>query len=658
MSSQTRTRRLPVAGLALATLAAGFYPLLPVASHAAEPRAFYVDADGGSDSNSGLSPDSAWATVEKVNATDFEPGDQILFQAGDTWTTEGLVIDDSGQPGAPIVVGSYDDGTRPRLDAVQDGVGITDATVLVHNAEYVEVRNLELTNDAETGGQRNGLLVLVDQATQDVYSNYVVDNVYIHDVKGLTDTAGDGNDGKKSGGIGFYIGTGFKEKTPDPSKVTRFDSITLTDNVVRKVDQTGLWLESDLRNGTKVVPGSDTVYKGYSWADSSFTNVDVGYNEISDTGKNAVIMRMMHYGRFHHNEVFNTTDRVPVGNSVFTSSVYGTVIEWNEVHHNLGHGHADGAALDADIDSPETQWRYNYTHDNNYGLITICTRKTDAGVDVYQNIDIAAKGRLINVNFSHTEVNFFNNAFWVKPVPEVEYPETHPEYVNPDRAQTGGYPQLVWETYLRDEWWGRDGHNYTYKNNTIYNEADTATFYLNPNDETSVQISNRDYADNTFYGLWPDDGTGEQIRDSFTMGGQTPPEGWIADTVGSEVADFWAPSIAGEDNPFVGPRSDEGSEFVNLKGNDRFFVYDDGARVDRVKASYTDAVTGEVEFYQVGDHLVPARLVTIEGGVGHLAVSLAEIEASPVVGWKAAVGTDLESEIRYHYEDLLADLQR
>ena len=38
---------------------------------------YYVDSDGGSDSNTGASPGAAWATLDKANAKTFQPGDRM-----------------------------------------------------------------------------------------------------------------------------------------------------------------------------------------------------------------------------------------------------------------------------------------------------------------------------------------------------------------------------------------------------------------------------------------------------------------------------------------------------------------------------------------------------------------------------------------------------
>jgi len=58
--------------------------------------AYYV-SPGGSDAADGLSPASAWKTVAPVNAKDFAPGDQVLFQGGSTFNgTAHFSAEDAG----------------------------------------------------------------------------------------------------------------------------------------------------------------------------------------------------------------------------------------------------------------------------------------------------------------------------------------------------------------------------------------------------------------------------------------------------------------------------------------------------------------------------------------------------------------------------------
>jgi hypothetical protein len=94
--------------------------LLPVPSSASpgslagiSGRTYFVSSSG-SDSNSGLSPDQAWRSVDQVNRAHLRPGDGVLFQGGQAFSDDTLMpgwgTDASGTTGAPIVFGSYGQG--------------------------------------------------------------------------------------------------------------------------------------------------------------------------------------------------------------------------------------------------------------------------------------------------------------------------------------------------------------------------------------------------------------------------------------------------------------------------------------------------------------------------------------------------------------------
>ena len=62
----------------------------------------YVDATNGNDGNNGFSMSSAWKTIAKVSASNFNPGGQILFKQAEVWR-EQLVPPSSRAPGATII---------------------------------------------------------------------------------------------------------------------------------------------------------------------------------------------------------------------------------------------------------------------------------------------------------------------------------------------------------------------------------------------------------------------------------------------------------------------------------------------------------------------------------------------------------------------------
>ena len=85
---------------------------------------YHVDSAKGSDQRSGLSPAESWKTLEKVNATAFQPGDRIVFAAGGRW--QGMLHPKgSGAKGNPIAIGRYGEGAKPFID----GAGATVAAM-------------------------------------------------------------------------------------------------------------------------------------------------------------------------------------------------------------------------------------------------------------------------------------------------------------------------------------------------------------------------------------------------------------------------------------------------------------------------------------------------------------------------------------------------
>ena len=63
---------------------------------------YYVDFARGSDANAGRSQATAWKSLAKISAAEFQPGDRVLLHAGSVWN-EQLQPRSSGAPNAPIV---------------------------------------------------------------------------------------------------------------------------------------------------------------------------------------------------------------------------------------------------------------------------------------------------------------------------------------------------------------------------------------------------------------------------------------------------------------------------------------------------------------------------------------------------------------------------
>jgi beta-glucosidase len=420
------------------------------------PSVYYVDSRGGDDSRAGTAPETAWKTIAKINGVpSFLPGDKIFFKAGSAWTGA-LRPRGSGAAGRPILIAMYGAGERPLIQA-----GIDDVNALsLQDQSFWEISDLELTNrnpDRLNDRMRRGIYV---EAKGALVEHIHLKNLRIHDVRGVLATGGDYNNGKDSAGIGF-------EATAAAGGV-RFDDLLVDGCDLFTIDSTGIFTK-----------GASRIYpRAPGWDAVKFTNVVLQNNKIHDIGKNAVIVRNLDGGLIQKNTVWDTAFRCQSGNQIFTRTCFGTVVQYNEGYLNRATTDQDGSAFDADLESPGTVWQYNYSHDNRYGLITLCTSAPDSGIIVRYNISRNDRGRLLNINYNFTGVSIYNNVFYI------------PAHLS---------PQIIWETHARtgDNFSGPQ--TYSFDNNIIYNLSPTASYNLNPNQGTRRQTT-RVLRNNCFYG--------------------------------------------------------------------------------------------------------------------------------------------------------------
>ena len=72
------------------------------------PVIYYIDSEYGNDSDKGLSENSSWKSLLKIDAVELVPGDTIKFKRGSSFSGT-LNIDDSGEENNYIVLTSYGD---------------------------------------------------------------------------------------------------------------------------------------------------------------------------------------------------------------------------------------------------------------------------------------------------------------------------------------------------------------------------------------------------------------------------------------------------------------------------------------------------------------------------------------------------------------------
>lgn len=124
-------------------------------TYADTAQTYYVDATSGNDANTGLSPDQAWQTIDKVNSSTFHPADSILFKRGEEWRDTTLYIQWSGAENYPIVFGAYGSGDKPIFngaDTVISWVATGDTSNQVADGDFSGSSWLTQAGWTETGG--------------------------------------------------------------------------------------------------------------------------------------------------------------------------------------------------------------------------------------------------------------------------------------------------------------------------------------------------------------------------------------------------------------------------------------------------------------------------------------------------------------------------
>ena len=133
---------------------------------------FYVDASSGGDGNSGLSTSTAWKTIAKVNASRYNPGDQILLKRGEIWR-EQLVVPSSGSSGSPITFGAYGSGALPTISGANIlGSGWTQTSGTVWQASVTTEPKMVFFNG--TLGTNKSSLISVTAANEWYWASNVL----------------------------------------------------------------------------------------------------------------------------------------------------------------------------------------------------------------------------------------------------------------------------------------------------------------------------------------------------------------------------------------------------------------------------------------------------------------------------------------------------
>ncbi len=325
-------------------------------------RTFYVDPAGGSDRNSGSSPGRAWATLEKVNGQEFEPGDKILFKSGAVFTGQ-LELKSSGSKGYPVIASSYGGNKKPLIQ----GNGVKQYAVLIKNAGYIKISKLEITNTGkEREAGRTG--VLIEAKDYGEMHDIVLDSLEIHDVNGSLV--------KEIGGGSAILWLNGGDSIP-----SRFIGLTIEN----------CYLHDCGRNGI--------ISNGYAGRDHWYPSLDVAIrgNLLERIPGDGIVPIGCDSALIEYNIMRDCPDTLSYEEAaagIWPWSCDNTIIQYNEVS---GHkARWDGQGFDSDYNCSGTIIRYNYSHDNYGGFLLVCNDGNSLG----KNWNHGTKNSLIEFNLS------------------------------------------------------------------------------------------------------------------------------------------------------------------------------------------------------------------------------------------------------------------
>jgi hypothetical protein len=380
----------------------------PCASTAPLAGVYYVDATAGLDTNAGSTPATAWQTLARVNGTTLQPGNAVCFKAGGAWTGQ-LAPKGSGTAAAPIVFDSYGTGNRPRIAA---GTGVLD-TVLLLNVQYVELNNLEVTNDQGGPGDLRGIAIRGQDAG--VLNHVYVRNCFVHDVTGVVNWIGGSVADNQPPWVTFQAGWDASKRTggivvevlSQNGTKTWFNDVLIENNQVEDTSFGGIifkqwdgglgWGVRASASDTHFTPHTNVVVRGNYL---SQTNTIYGCNTIYVTGSRHVLVErnVTKDAGTSAIEVYNSDDV-----RVQYNETFGTVRKA---------GGADSNGIDADRATTAAIVQYNYIHDNGDGILLAQFAFGDS--IVRYNLIINNSRNAINLHSDPAATNqTYNNLFFI-----------------------------------------------------------------------------------------------------------------------------------------------------------------------------------------------------------------------------------------------------
>ncbi len=335
---------------------------------------------------------SSQADFDALKPLVFNGGDQILFERGKSFQGALSLKRSKLLPEQVITVGDFGSPEAPRPVITADAHGM--GTIDIRDSGGWTIENLELSNQAAERSERMGIFVTAtDSGT---HKNFVVRNCYIRDVTGEFKNF-------NNGGIIFRV---MGESVP-----TKFDGVLIENNEIRNISGVGIRTKSTWESSPEEPRGLNRYLIGRH----AHLGVVVRGNRISDITRNAIIVGSADGPLLEYNIMGPNIATETTGNTLYTYATDDALVQYNEAFGN--HGPAediDHGAFDADYGSRNTEFRYNYSHDNNFAFAIM--RKYLNGTRIHHNISINERFGFIHYGFGDahaiTDLVISNNTFY------------------------------------------------------------------------------------------------------------------------------------------------------------------------------------------------------------------------------------------------------
>ncbi len=295
----------------------------------------YYISPSGDDTNNGTSEFTPWQSIAQVNATDFAPGDKILFEAGGVYSGN-LYFDSADADDAtnPITVSSYCFGRA----VIEAG---TSFGIYCYNTEGIIIENLEIRGSGKASNTGSGIEFWMDLPGGTKLSNIQIKNNEVHGFKKGVQLGSFDNTGANSG----------------------FDTVLFEDLKVHDI----------FTNGIFVYSFADQSHTGYGLSNVTVRRCEVydvsgdpaaGNNSGSGIIVSGTQNALIEYCTAYNTGYDNTHCGGPVG--IWFYDVDQGIIQFNEAYNNssgTGSG-CDGGGFDLDGGVTNSIMQYNYSHDN------------------------------------------------------------------------------------------------------------------------------------------------------------------------------------------------------------------------------------------------------------------------------------------------------